>query len=127
MKHVFVLAGALALTPPTLLASDSTLYDLSVKDVPVENGKLLDMDFREIERRTDSSIVQIIRRSGGSVSSSMFVLRGMCGLARSRHAQYFIPRRIPDEKIERYLVTFPSDEPEPGKGFTMTQCDLMRY
>jgi hypothetical protein len=127
MKHLFVLAGILAFTPLSALASDPTLFHLSVKDTPVENGKVLNMEIQEIERKTDSSTVQIVRRSGGSVSSSMFVLRGMCGLARSRSAQYFIPTRIVGEETERYSVKFPQVAPEPGKGFTMAQCELMRY
>jgi len=127
MKRLFVLTGVLALAPVIASASDPTLFHLSVKDVPVENGKVLDMEFHEIERKTDSSTVQIARRSGGSVSSSMFILRGMCGLARSRSARYFVPTRIAGEETERYTVTFPQVTPEPGKGFTMAQCELMRY
>lgn len=127
MKRLVVLAGILALAPPGALASDPALFHLSAKDVPVENGKVLDMAFQEIERKTDSSTVRIARRSGGSVSSSMFILRGMCGLARSRSAQYFIPTRIAGEESERYAVTFPPVAPEPGKGFTMAQCELLRY
>jgi len=127
MRQLFVLAGVLALMPLGALASDPELFHLSVKDVPVENGKVLNMEFQEIERKTDSSTVQIARRSGGSVSSSMFVLRGMCGLARSRSAQYFIPTRIVGEETERYTVTFPQVAPEPGKGFTMAQCEQVQY
>jgi hypothetical protein len=127
MKRLAVLAGVLALAPLSASASDPTLFHLSVKDVPVENGKVLDMAFHEIERTTDSSTVQIARRSGGSVSSSMFILRGMCGLARARGARYFIPTRIAGEETERYTVTFPRVTPEPGKGFTMAQCEIMRY
>jgi hypothetical protein len=51
----------------------------------------------------------------------------MCGLARSRSAQYIVPTRIVGEETERYTVTFPQIAPEPGKGFSMAQCDLMRY
>jgi hypothetical protein len=51
----------------------------------------------------------------------------MCGLARSRSAQYIVPTRIVGEETERYTVTFPLIAPEPGKGFSMAQCDLMRY
>lgn len=127
MKQVLVLAAVLAMTPLVAPASDPELFHLSVKDVPVENGKVLDMEFQEIERKTDSSTVQIARRSGGSVSSSMFVLRGMCGLARSRGARYFVPIRIAGEDKGRYTVSFPQVSPEPGKGFTMAQCELMRY
>ena len=127
MERLFVLAAVLAITPLSASAGDPALFHLSVKDVPVENGKVLNMEFHEIERKTESSTVQIVRRSGGSVSSSMFILRGMCGLARSRSAQYFIPTRRAGEETERYTVTFPQVTPEPGKGFTMAQCELMGY
>jgi hypothetical protein len=127
MKKLFALVCVLACQPPIALASDPELFHLSVKDVPVENGKVLNMEFHEIERTTDSSTVQIARQSGGSVSSSMFILRGMCGLARSRSAQYFVPTRIVGEEKERFTVTFPQVPPAPGKGFTMAQCDLLRY
>ena len=75
MKRRVVLAGILALAPLVAFASDSSLFQLSVKDVPVD----------------------------------------------------FIPARIAGEESERYTVTFPQIAPEPGKGFTMAQCELLRY
>lgn len=127
MKPLFVLAGVLALAAPIAQAGDSELFHLVVKDVPVENGKVLDMEFHEIERNAEASTVQITRRSGGSVSSSMFILRGMCGLARARGAQNFTPVRIAGEEKERFTVSFSQDPPDAGKGFTMAQCALLRY
>ncbi|MFS2021497.1 hypothetical protein ACEN88_33635 [Massilia sp. CT11-108] len=75
MKRLVVLAGILALAPLGAFASDPALFQLSVKDVPVD----------------------------------------------------FIPTRIAGEESERYTVTFPQIAPEPGKGFTMAQCELLRY
>ena len=47
------------------------------------------MEFREIERKVDESIVRVTFSSGGSVSSSMFVLKGSCAIAKSREAKFF--------------------------------------
>jgi hypothetical protein len=127
MKRPLILAGLLAIAASNTHAGEPALFYLSVKDVPVENGKVLDMEFHEIQRNADSSTVQIVRRSGGSVSSSMFILRGMCGLARARKAQYFATAAITGGENERYKVTFPQAAPEPGTGFTLAQCDLLRY
>ncbi|UUZ47995.1 hypothetical protein LP420_33980 [Massilia sp. B-10] len=76
-------------------------------DVPVENGKVLNMAFQEVSRTETSSSVQITRRSGGSVSSSMFILRGMCGVARARGKQFFVTERVAGES-DRLTVNFPA-------------------
>lgn len=105
-------------------AADPALLHLAVKDVPVENGKVLDIEFTEVERTPDASTVRIVRRSGGSVSSSMFVVRGLCALARARGQQYVAAERVGKETMR---VTFPATPPEPEKGFTMAQCELLHY
>lgn len=126
MKRIIAQAVLASLFPLMAQAADPQLFHLSVKDVPVENGKVLNMEFDEIDRDADSSTVQITRRTGGSVSSSMFVLRGMCGLARSRSEQNFVTEPVVGATV-RYKVTFPKVPPELGKGFTIAQCDLLRY
>jgi hypothetical protein len=126
MRRKFSLAFLVLLTPFVTQAADPPLFHLAIADVPVENGKVLNMEFQEVAREVGTSTVQITRRSGGSVSSSMFVLRGMCGLARSRGKQYFVPEQVAGDR-NRYTVTFPETPPEPGKGFTMAQCELLRY
>jgi hypothetical protein len=127
MKQLLVFLIPLAFTPVIAEGADQKLFHLSVHDLPVENGKVLDMEFHEIERKSDSSTVQVERKSGGSVSSSMFIVRGMCGLARARGAHYVAANRIADVNDETYTVTFPQVPPELGKGFTMEQCELLRY
>jgi len=126
MQRLFALAICMTFVSLAAAAETPALFHMSVKDVPVENGKMLDMAFHEIAREPDSSTVHVVRRSGGSVSSSMFIVRGMCGVARSRGERFFQSERIEGE-AERYLVTFPKTEPSPGTAFTMTQCDLMGY
>jgi hypothetical protein len=126
MQRKIALAFLSLLTPFVTQAADPQFFHLAVSDVPVENGKLLNMEFQEVARDDLASTVQITRHSGGSVSSSMFVLRGMCGLARSRGKQNFVPKHLEGEQ-DRYTVTFPETTPDPGKGFSIRQCELMRY
>lgn len=70
-------------------ACAADLVSLDVNEGPVENGKTLKMEFRELERRGDESEVRVTFHSGGSVSSSMFILKGGCAIARSRGAKFF--------------------------------------
>lgn len=126
MNMSFIPALFIALFSFAAQAAEPPLFHLSVADAPVENGKVLDMEFEEVQRDEATSTVQVTRRSGGSVSSSMFVLRGMCGLARARGKQNFAIRPVDGDKT-RFMVTFPDAPPAVGKFFTMAQCDLMRY
>jgi hypothetical protein len=126
MRRKIALAFFVLLTPFITQAADPPLFHLAIADIPVENGKVLNMEFHEVAREAGASTVEITRRSGGSVSSSMFVLRGMCGLARSRGKQYFVTEQVAGER-NRYTVAFPETPPEPGKGFTIAQCELLRY
>ena len=106
------------------------LVHLEAKGQTVENGKTIDMEFTEVERRSDASIVQVIFRSGGSVSSSLFILRGMCSVARARGEVYFKSTRLPAPE-GRYIVRFPRDAPSAsetapgGEVFSLAQCDRL--
>ena len=126
MRRYLPLALVILFTPFAAQASDPPLFQLAAADAPVENGKMLNMEFQELKREAETSTVQITRRSGGSVSSSMFVLRGMCGLARLRGKQNFVAEQVAGDS-NRFTVSFPATPPEGGKGFTMAQCELMRY
>jgi hypothetical protein len=126
MRLMMTAAFLLLSAPVAALAAEPELFHLAVADVPVENGKVLNMEFQETARDALSSAVQVTRRSGGSVSSSMFVLRGMCALARARGKRNVVPVPVAGES-QRYTVTFPDTPPELGKGFTMAQCELLRY
>ena len=126
MQRQFVSALVILLVSFATRAGDLQLFHLAVSDVPVENGKVLNMEFQEVVRDDLTSSVQITRRSGGSVSSSMFVMRGMCGLARSRGKQNFLAKHVEGDP-DRYIVTFPETAPERGKGFSISQCELMQF
>lgn len=126
MHRTTALALLMLLMPTGAQAAEPPLFRLAIADAPVENGKVLDMEFQEIAREPAMSTVQVIRRSGGSVSSSMFVLRGMCALARLRGKQHFVVEQLAGES-NRYAVNFPEALPASGKVFTLAQCELMRF
>ncbi|MGK5010762.1 hypothetical protein [Janthinobacterium sp. MDB2-8] len=126
MYRIITLIWPILLMPIVTQAADLQLFRLIIPVTPVENGKILDMEFKEVAREADSSTVRATRRSGGSVSSSMFILRGMCGLARSRGKQHFVTEQLAGES-NQYKVTFPETPPDPGKGFTIAQCELLQY
>jgi len=64
---------AIALLLLASSAEASELVSLDANEGPVENGKTLKMEFREVERKGDESKVRVFFHSGGSVSSSMFI------------------------------------------------------
>jgi hypothetical protein len=110
------------------------LVQLSVRDVAVENGKSLEMTFKEIERTPEFSMVQITFVSGGSVSSSMFVIRGMCAVAKARGEQYFRASQASKDPW-RYRMTFLTSaspaELRPANGadkvFSRAECSMLNY
>ena len=128
------IAAVSMLSCSVCLAQAVELFHLNVKDVPVENGKRLEMKFEEIDRSAHFSTVEITLVSGGSVSSSMFVLRGMCGLARARGEQFFRANQVSKAPM-RYQVTFLGTatpaELRPAnaadKVFSRAECSLLNY
>lgn len=131
MKKVSLIAVFLAACLSTAFAAEALIH-LAVEGQAVENGTLLAMEFTEVERRPDASIVQVTFRSGGSVSSSMFVLRGICSVARARGELYFQQTRLPAPE-GRYIVRFPREAPAAsaaapaGSVFSVAQCALLGY
>jgi hypothetical protein len=116
-------------------AGAAELVYLSIKDAPAENGKKREMEFREIERTAEASVVEVTMVSGGSVSSSMFTMRGMCAITRARGAKYFSTQRIASNPT-RYKVVFPADPPpagpepsntyNPQRVISVADCQLLR-
>ena len=84
------------------------LVSLDAKDEPVENGKLLRMEFRELKRTGNESTVRVTFHSGGSVSSSMFFVRGGCAVAKSRGMTFFLDTASSeiDEHTTEYTLAF---------------------
>ncbi len=107
------------------------LVRLSVKDEIVENGKKLEIDFREVERTAAGSIAEVTTVSGGSVTSSLFTMRGMCAVTRARGEKFFSTTRIASSP-NRYSIVFPqSQSAAPGKAssqnriISLDECQLM--
>lgn len=135
MRKCFA-AALIALSLDTAMAQSSAdLVRLTAKDVPVENGRQLNMTFQEIRRAPDASLVEVTYPAVGSgAPSSMFILKGMCSIAESRGKQYFRVVQL-SKKPLRYGVTFPEDagpaNPTPAsvtdKVFSLGECALLNF
>ena len=130
LVSIFLVASVAGAQTPSTVVEPKALFELSVVDVPAENGKRLNMSLREIERQPDYSLVEVEFKSGGSVSSSMFVVRGMCGLAKARDEKFLQVKEI-SRGPTRYHVTFPktpADEELKGPKksvFSSDECALI--
>jgi hypothetical protein len=78
--------GGRALPVPAGCAGtpSSRLVKLRAVDEPAENATRLNGHVREPERQEHHSVVEVVVRGGGSVSSSLFTARGLCAVARAR-------------------------------------------
>ena len=117
----------------TACVTSNKLVELHVKQSPVENGKTLEMTFREIERNQENSIAEVTFISGGSVSSSLFTLRGACSIARARNEKYFTSTEISSNPT-RYKFTFlksitpeQADPKSSNHAFSSRDCSLLRF
>ncbi|MDY7539579.1 hypothetical protein QN372_05115 [Undibacterium sp. RTI2.1] len=141
MKNIFATAiiAAVSVTPLVALTAlaaqaEEKLFRLEVKNQAVENGKTLEMFFLETTRNPDNSEVEVSLISGGSVSSSMFTLRGMCGLTRERNESYFKTESL-GGKPARYKVLFPKVAPpesvRPSKSedkiWSLSECAMLKF
>jgi hypothetical protein len=117
-------------TPPSGQAP--ALVELKVADVPAENGKTLNATFRELERAQTHSVVEVFVASGGSVSSSMFTLRGVCAVVRARSEKFGQSEPVAGQP-GKYKVSFPTaPAPEQLRGpnksvFSLEECALLRF
>lgn len=132
MRKCFV-AALLALSAATAAAQTSAdLVRLTARDVPIENGKQLNMTFEEIRRAPDASLVEVT--SGSAGPSTMFILKGMCSIAESRGKQYFRAVQL-SKKPLRFGVSFPEDagpsDARPAgvteKVFSLAECALLNF
>jgi hypothetical protein len=137
MKLTQPVAGAAAWLAAVACACPSAsdgLFRLEVAGVAVENGKTLEMSFCETRREPAHSSVEVRFVSGGSVSSSLFILRGLCGLARERGEHHFqalrevaspwrfkvlFRREAGDEQI--------TDAHAAEKVWAFDECAMLRY
>jgi hypothetical protein len=125
------LASVACAQQPTLPSGQTpALVELKVADGPAENGKTLNATFRELERAQTHSVVEVFVASGGSVSSSMFTLRGVCAVVRARGEKFGHSEPVQPGK---YKVSFPTaPAPEQLRGpnksvFSLEECALLRF
>src|ERR1035437_1745455 len=64
------------------------LYRQEINETNAE-GKNLTMTFEELSRDEKTSTVKVTFKSGASVPSIMFIVRGCYDIANARHALYF--------------------------------------
>ena len=113
-------------------AEPSAWVELQVDEHAPSGSKPLKMTFKELERKADHSIVEVVFTSGASVPSSMFVIRGMCAVMRSRAERYFQSEPL-ESGPTRYKLTFPKQAVEAAlrgtgkKVFTEQDCAMFKF
>jgi hypothetical protein len=112
---------------PSNPLDESQLVKFEVDQGPVENGKHLKMTFTELQRRGAISDISIKFTSGGSISSIMVEVRGLCLIAQSRGAQQFWSVGETRTQGDEWLSTAEfSDAPDPHPESTsIDDCKLM--
>jgi hypothetical protein len=87
------------------------LYRQEINETNAE-GKNLTMTFEELSRDEKTSTVKVTFKSGASVPSIMFIVRGCYDIANARHALYFanLKEWKADDGGWMYLVGFSSDK-----------------
>lgn len=111
MRKRFVALSLLVVLPCVALAADApasspeSLYVLSTQATAAEDGKLLTMTIRETKRAPDFSIVDIEYVSGGS-ASSLFLVRGLCGLMLAREQKLAVAEQVSERPV-KFRMTFP--------------------
>ena len=134
MRKYFVAALIAFSANASTAQTSADLVYLNAKDVPVEDGKKLELTFQEIKRAPDASLVEITIAPGGATPSSMFILRGMCNIAQSRGQPYFRATQVSRQPM-RYSVTFPREaehsEVKPAnvteKVHSLAECALLNF
>jgi membrane-bound inhibitor of C-type lysozyme len=70
------------------------LVEMNIKQEATRHGKPIEIEFREIQREENASIVEVKHSAGSSVASSMFIMRGVCNVVSARGAKYFSSQQI---------------------------------
>jgi hypothetical protein len=117
------------LTAATAVSAAPPLYRLQVAEPKGESAKPLNMVYQEISRTDEVSLVEVTYVSGASVPSSMFILRGDCGVAKARGKRYFKTVQVSKDPT-RFELRFPAtaNEARPAniadKIFSREECEL---
>ena len=105
------------------VAAAEALYRAKV-DQRNPNGKDLVIEFEELKRNPKTSLVKTIYKSGASVPSAMFIVRGMYEIARERGSRYFIKLKEwkSDDGASMMLVGFCDDKNvDPTTYFSLSE------
>jgi hypothetical protein len=96
------------------LAAATAADQLIRREVNQNNpgGKDLVMTFEELRRDEKTSLAKVVHRSGASVASAMFVVRGFYDVSKARGFKYFVNLKEWDapEGGRMYLVGFSNDK-----------------
>lgn len=85
------------------------LYVLSVnKNGSAVNGKPTVMNFQEIKREAESSLVEVKLSSGDGQAAWQPMLQGMCGLMHARQHINAVSEQVSVQPL-RFRLTFPSN------------------
>jgi hypothetical protein len=116
---------------PTTAVDSANLVRLIYKDDSGQSSNRVLMEFSEIERTQAGSLAQVSAEAGGPVTSSLFTMRGMCAVARSRGEKFFSTTRI-SSNPSRYSIVFPQSQstaPEKtsgaGRVVSLEECQSM--
>jgi hypothetical protein len=134
MRRHLIASSLLAVLPCVAAAADvaasssESLYMLSAQTTAAEDGKPLTMTLRETKRTPDFSIVDVEFVSGGS-ASSLFLVRGLCGVMLARGQKFAVAEQVSEHPIE-FRMTFPnSTKVEDAKGLprmVLSESDCTR-
>lgn len=134
MRGHFIASSLLAMLPWVAAAADASasspesLYVLSASAMTAEDGKLLTMTIRETKRTPDFSIVDVEYVAGGS-ASSLFLVRGLCGLMLAREQKLAVAEQVSEHPIQ-FRMTFPkSAKAEDTRGLprmVLSESDCTR-
>ncbi len=123
MKFSILLTFALLPTLLYGLDEPKNTVELFTDKIEVQqngNGKDLIIEIREIFREKTFSEVVVIKESGASVPSTMFVVKGMYSIAKARNVKYFINLKEwkDNDGSYHYIIGFSNDnEKNPREQF----------
>lgn len=131
-----LVAAVFTFAASTVFAQSSAdLVRLSGRDMPAEHGRQQEMSFVEMRRGPDASLVEVTMPSGPlTVSSAMFILKGLCSVAESRGKQYFRAVQLAHKPL-RLGVTFPEEAGQQDarvtrvtdRTFSQAECSLLNF
>lgn len=108
---ITVILGIVACSSSGREAAAPALHEDAI-DQRNPGGKDLRITLREVRREAAVSEIVVAFSSGGSVASSLFIVKGMYAIAKLRGNAYFVKLREweADDGTRHFLVGFTDDE-----------------